>query len=331
MDKELLYKFFDGSASEKEMNAIQTWLDEAPEHRKEFLTQRKLFDAMILLPGVEDDGEMKDTAGETVPEETASSRGASLFGIISLPGIVSLSAVLKYAAVVILTVGVTLGLVRYFARQPETVMLTASVPVGQRAQIMLPDSTTVWLNSGSVLKYPSTFTADKRDITLDGEGYFTVKRDAHKPFTVNTANGYVTVLGTVFNLKSYSAEPRMEASLVSGMVKARGRSGREVVLHPNQKMIWDNGTVKVLSTNNDDYLWKKGILNFTNQPLPVVLFRLGQTYGKKITIKGKSLNRIILTGKFRVSDGLDYALRVLQDTYHFNYTTDPDSGDTVVY
>lgn len=320
MEKETLYRFFEGTATAGEIEAIQRWLDETPENRKEFLKQRKLFDAMLLLPGVEDEPSSERMIGEE-PESVASSSRSYTY----------LSSFLKYAAAIIISIGATLAVLHYFTREQAAVMLTASVPAGQRAEIMLPDSSKVWLNSGSVLKYPSDFSGNKRDIFLDGEGYFTVTKDKHKPFTVQTVNGYVTVLGTVFNLKSYSAEPHMEASLISGMVKAKGKTGEEVILRPNQKMIWDNGKTTVLTTNSDDYLWKKGILNFTDQPLNIVLFQLGQTYNKNITIKKKNLGTIVLSGKFRVSDGMDYALRILKETYGFQYSTNPDTGDVVIY
>lgn len=318
MDKELLYRFFEGSASPEEVEQIQFWLDSSSAHQKEFLEQRQVFDAMILLPGVEDEASVSESSS-SLSTTLESRRYHSFFTI------------LKYVAVVILSVGITLSLFHYFSPSKQPVMLTASVPAGQRARIMLPDSSTVWLNSGSTLEYPSFFTKDKRDVKLDGEGYFTVTKNRHKPFTVSTSNGRVTVLGTVFNVKSYNGESRFEASLVSGRIKAKGNTGREVILLPQQKMVWDNGNVQVLSTNTDDYLWKNGILTFNNQSLESVMEDLSRTFDRKIIIKNNGLRHEILTGKFRVSDGLDYALQVLCDMYDFRYSTDSDTGVTLVY
>lgn len=320
MDKEVLYRFFDGSASSEEMESIHRWLDESPAHQKEFLKQRQVFDAMLLLPGVTEEAVpvFDDDDDETEPSNF----------MVSKPLLLS---ILRYAAVVILSVGITLSLFHYLNTTEKPVMLTASVPVGQRAQVMLPDSSTVWLNSGSTLVYPSVFKDDKRDVRLEGEGYFSVTKNTHQPFTVNTPNGYVTVLGTVFNVKSYKDESRFETALVSGKVVAKGNSGREVVLQPHQKMVWENGHVQVLSTNDEDYLWKKGILTFNNQSLEMVMNDLSRTFGRKIIIKGNDIRREVLTGKFRVSDGLDYALQILCDMYGFKYSTDADTGVTVVY
>lgn len=316
MDKELLYKFFEGSASPEEMKQLQLWLDSSPEHQKEFLKQRQVFDAMILLPGVKDEAFFLSDQSSSQSTMTRKAHFQSI---------------LKYAAIVILTVGITLSLFHYFSTSERPVMLTAMVPAGQRAQVMLPDSSTVWLNSGSTLEYPSFFTNDKREVKLDGEGYFTVTKNIHKPFTVSTSNGCVTVLGTVFNVKSYKGESHFEAALISGKVKAKGNSGREVVLQPHQKMIWENENVQVLSANSDDYLWKNGILTFDNQPLMVVINDLSRTFNRKIIIKDENLRYEKLTGKFRVSDGLDYALQILGDMYGFRYSNDSDTGVTVIY
>lgn len=327
MDKELLYRFFEGSASSEEMERIQQWLDESPAHQKEFLKQRQVFDAMILLPGVADDITPQTDSIDSEDNDAGNNGSFSKSGRIT-----TFYTVLRYAAVIILSVGITYSFFRYFgSKKEEITMLTASVPAGQRAEIMLPDSTTVWLNSGSVLKYPSHFSKDKRNVVLEGEGYFTVTRNEHKPFIVTTPNGTVTVLGTVFNVKSYSDESRFEAALVSGKVKARGNSGNEVILKPHQKMVWDAGKVSLSSTSDEDYSWKKGILSFNNESLEEVINDLSRAFDRKIVIKDKSVLNQTLSGKFLISDGLDYALQILHDMYGLQYYTNPDTGITEIY
>ena len=74
------------------------------------------------------------------------------------------------------------------------------VPAGKREQVVLPDSSRVWLNSGSVLIYPSIFVGDRREVYLSGEGYFEVEKNAEQPFIVKARTLNVEVLGTRFNL-----------------------------------------------------------------------------------------------------------------------------------
>ena len=79
-----------------------------------------------------------------------------------------------------------------------------TVPKGQRVHLTLPDGSEAWLSSLSTLKWPSVFSSDARTVELDGEGFFTVTKDASRPFTVQTQKYDVRVLGTEFNVYAYS-------------------------------------------------------------------------------------------------------------------------------
>ena len=82
--------------------------------------------------------------------------------------------------------------------------MTLYVPAGQRAELVLPDSTRVWLNANSKLVYSTSFKEGIRQVELDGEAYFDVKHNGDNPFVVRTKSMNVTVLGTEFNVSAYS-------------------------------------------------------------------------------------------------------------------------------
>ena len=97
---------------------------------------------------------------------------------------------------------------------------TIEVPFGSKSRIVLPDSSVVTLNSGSSLKYSSSdFNSDNRNVSLTGEGFFSVTKDSTKPFYVITPGIKVKVLGTTFNLKAYPDENIEEATLIEGKVE----------------------------------------------------------------------------------------------------------------
>lgn len=98
------------------------------------------------------------------------------------------------------------------------------VPVGQRKKIVLPDGSVVWLNSKSKLTYPSVFNNGTREVELEGEALFDVTHNPDKPFTVITPAYRINVLGTVFNVKSYSANMVFETTLISGSVKVQEKN-----------------------------------------------------------------------------------------------------------
>ena len=91
------------------------------------------------------------------------------------------------------------GILYYMPFKNE--MMEISTAYGEQKRVVLPDSSEIWLNAGSTVTFPEVFANDKRLVTLDGEAYFTVKKDTTKPFVVETSQLSVKVLGTKFNVK----------------------------------------------------------------------------------------------------------------------------------
>ncbi|HEX3165752.1 MAG TPA: FecR family protein, partial [Chitinophagaceae bacterium] len=110
---------------------------------------------------------------------------------------------------------------------------------GNRTKIVLPDGSQVWLNAGSTLDYNnSVFNKDLREVTLNGEAYFDVTKNADKPFIIHTKKMDVKVIGTVFNVRSYNYEKTAEASLIRGSIEVtlKDRKDQKIILKPNEKI-----------------------------------------------------------------------------------------------
>ena len=110
---------------------------------------------------------------------------------------------------------------------------------GNRTKIVLPDGSQVWLNAGSNLDYNnSVFNKDLREVTLNGEAYFDVTKNADKPFIIHTKKMDVKVIGTAFNVRSYNDEKTAEASLIRGSIEVtlKDRKDQKIVLKPNEKI-----------------------------------------------------------------------------------------------
>lgn len=110
---------------------------------------------------------------------------------------------------------------------------------GAKSRILLPDGSVVWLNSGSRISYPASFTDSLREVELEGEAYFNVAKNAERPFIVHTRDINIRVLGTVFNVKCYAEDNKTEATLISGLVQVSktGSSQQGVLLHPHEKVV----------------------------------------------------------------------------------------------
>jgi ferric-dicitrate binding protein FerR (iron transport regulator) len=159
------------------------------------------------------------------------------------------------------------------------------VPRGGQFQLVLPDGTKVWLNAASRLKYPTVFSGSNRVVELQGEAYFEVAKRADQPFSVKVNNNEVVeVLGTDFNIMSYSDEERSVTTLVSGAVKVIS-GGSQQVLQPGQQTALDNhtGTMTTARADVDKALaWKTGFFELDNTDLPTLMRQLSRWYDVEI-------------------------------------------------
>jgi transmembrane sensor len=113
---------------------------------------------------------------------------------------------------------------------------------GSKTRMLLPDGSTVWLNAGSGITYDPGFSGNTREVTLQGEAYFDVVKMPDKPFIVHAGNINIRVLGTAFNVKSYTEEPNVETTLIHGLVQItrttdKPGQAQAIYLHPNQKIV----------------------------------------------------------------------------------------------
>ena len=103
----------------------------------------------------------------------------------------------------------------FYYLSPRNEMIEVSVAYGEQKRLILPDSSEVWLNAGSSILYPETFAKNKRQVILNGEAYFSVKKDTVSPFIVETSQLSVKVLGTRFNVKAYPNDEKITTTLRS--------------------------------------------------------------------------------------------------------------------
>ena len=146
--------------------------------------------------------------------------------------------VLTYAACLVVGMLCTLGLIRHSQEEELSKCYSVITEKGQKTTIILPDGTTVWLNSGSCLSYDMSYDLKDRNVTLEGEGYFEVAEDSEKPFTVHLENYSVTALGTSFNISSYEEDTRITTTLVEGKVRIRSKE-IDIQLTADQAITYD--------------------------------------------------------------------------------------------
>ncbi len=178
-----------------------------------------------------------------------------------------------------------------------------STPRGGQYQLKLPDGSKVWLNAASSITYPTAFTGDNREVKITGEAYFDVVKNESKPFVVKTYKDRVIVLGTEFNINSYTDEGFIKTSLVEGTVKIN-----QTLLKPGQAYI--NG--KILETDlSKDLAWKNGLFSFENADIQSVMRQLARWYDVEVKFKG-SISTDQFSGKLGRNLALSQVMRLLR-------------------
>lgn len=310
MRRDILYKFFEGKASPKEQRLIGQWLDESEKHKEVLVRERMVFDAMIV-------------SGEITDRQSVQSRKKRTRVVFM--------ELLRVAAV-ILVMFLVGGYI--YVRKMEEIRLAnniVTVPVGQRVNLQLPDGTSVWLNASSEIIYPAYFSGSTREIHLNGEAYFEVEHNASKPFIVHTETFDIKVLGTKFNVEAYKGMEGFTTALMEGSVEVTDRKNKDksVRLYPAQKVAFRNGELcKSPIDNYDVYRWREGLICFKETRFADLMRQLEKNYGVRILINNEAVKEKVFCGKFRTTDGIDNALRLLQKEGH--YTFEWDENKTTV-
>ena len=262
MRRDILYKFFEGKASPKEQRLIGQWLDESEKHKEVLVRERMVFDAMIVSGGITD--------RQSVQSRKKRTR-------------VVFMELLRVAAV-ILVMFLVGGYI--YVRKMEEIRLAnniVTVPVGQRVNLQLPDGTSVWLNASSEIIYPAYFSGSTREIHLNGEAYFEVSKNSHRPFIVDLDKASIRVTGTSFHLQAYACEPDITVELDEGQVDLLYGDRQEYSLRPGESLIYNkvkNACILQLQEGVSGLIrWKEQEIDFRNTPMKEVLKELDLHYG----------------------------------------------------
>ena len=189
------------------------------------------------------------------------------------------------------------------------------VPIGKRSSITFTDGSKMWVNAGSKVIYPAQFTADSREIFVEGEIYLDIVHDEKRPFIVKTRKMEVRDLGTQFCVSAYDNETSSHVVLVKGKVEIETKGKRKNPLSPNQLFLYDNKSDEesVYHVNTQDYVaWKDGYYQFNHQKLDIVLEKLCKYYGIKIHWDEK-VSELTCSGKLDLKETPEKVLSALQN------------------
>lgn len=307
MDRNLLYRFFQGVCTKDEIRQVRNWMEPSSDNKERFLKESKLFDTLNLL----------------APQISARPKKNTTLQLY-------LRICLEVAVIILVFL---FGYSIYnqqiiFSEQ----MTTINVPIGKNVNVILPDGSSVWLNARSKLQYSTDFNKKERNVILDGEGYFDVTSNKDKPFIVKTKNYKLEVLGTSFNVEAYSSNSKFAAALIHGAIKIASihNTADSIHLKPNTLAINESG--KLVVKKIDDYnsfRWKEGLICFNHKSFAEVMCTFEKHFDVIIRVENQDVYKYFCTGKFRQIDGVDYALRVLSNNIKFSF--ERDNGSNIIH
>ena len=297
----LIALYYSGEADEQEKQELLAWVEQDPENRQYF------YDAGKLWRGV------ARTEIDTEAEWRAFRDRLTRMGERRQQAFLRRRMTMRLAVAAAVLVAVVFGVTVISFLRPVS-FATAGVP----GEVVLPDSSRVYLNAWSTLKYPRHFSGKTRRVALSGEGYFEVTRDALHPFTVQAAGALIRVLGTSFNVMAYDTTAMVEVVVNTGRVALSPEKDHDktVVLEPGNKGVFDPAKGKLTKTENTDvnYLaWKTRRMVFDNEALSVIVQTLNRVYHTDIVIESGGAGACRVTATFdRLS--LDAVLHILEST-----------------
>jgi len=218
------------------------------------------------------------------------------------------SAYLKYAAVFLFAIGIS---TLFFFLQHDypndlqaKTYTTVEAGNGQLSKILLPDSSVVWLNSGTKLRYNNGFAIDNREITLTGQAFFQVTKNERIPLKVFSNDIEVNVLGTKFDFCAYPEDNNVTVFLESGKVEIQksGSKALYVLSNPGEFAQYNKPTGNLYQHHADPEKftsWKNGVLIFRDDPMSEVIPRLQRRYDIEIEVATPAVYNAVFTATIK--------------------------------
>ena len=311
----LISKFFEKNISEELQIKFQKWFIESEAHYEKREAMLHIWDKLSSISDVSTSIALKNTRKRISSYE--SHKKKSLYKRVGWA-----------AATVLLPI---LCITVVYLSKEETILINESelvehfTPYKERKRIILPDSSEVWLNAGSLLVHAKAFEGETRTVFLCGEANFTVMKNANKPFIVKTTEVDIEVLGTIFNIESYADREYSITTLEEGKVKVNAKStnAEPIYLSPNEQLIY-NKTSKTFEKKAvpaaKESLWKQGYLVFQGSSFADMMKTIERQFGVKVNYNENLFKGRTFTTRFTPEENIDQIFDILKDICGFNYT-----------
>lgn len=316
LSEEIINKYLTGQCSEEELVEVNTWMKESEENAHQLFRMEEIYHLGKFDQYANEQRILRAERrlNKKLDEEKRKQRKTAL----------NMQHWMKYAAMiaVILVIGGGLGYWLYQNGNDQQ-MMVAVANEGIVKEIILPDGTKVWLNNSATLKYPREFSEKERNVYLDGEAYFEVTKNRHKPFTVQSDAMRVRVLGTTFNFKCDRHCRIAEATLIEGEIEVKGNKEEgQIILAPGQRaeLNKNNGRLTVKQVNAKlDAVWHDNLIPFQKADIFTISKALERFYDVKIILSPDMKADKTYSGVLKKKSTIESVLKSLQNSIPIDY------------
>jgi transmembrane sensor len=313
--EELLDRFLKGKASPREVEQVETWLNQNGNPDPEWEQMDKI-SRDRWLAGLFN--EIKDSTGINETKVVAMPPRKVLWRSIA-----------AIAAVFALFFTIYLVWPSLQNRIDPPQLTELKVPLNQKKYVILTDGSKIWVNSLSELKYPKVFNGKTREVYLSGEAYFDIRHDASRPFIIHTGKVVTTVLGTAFNIKEDNRQNTVVVTVTRGKVSVANGDEPLGVITPNQQISFN--TVNKRHTQKDVdakqvIAWQENDIHFNNITFADAATQLEQRFKVKISFANEMVKNCRFTGTALNEENLDKILKVICTFNKATYQTKADGS-----
>ncbi len=314
----LIVGWLDGNLTGAEQAELLQWMEQSPENaaqvaRKKDNWQASLQKAAEFAETGKEWGRFKSAVENRIKEKKRQQqkvvRLVSGIAAVLLVGFISGFLFVKYT-------------------QQNPIYITATAPAGSVAQLVLSDSTVVYLNASSQLTYCPEGKSRNREVTLNGEAWFDVAKNKKNPFVVHTPACDVNVTGTQFNVKAYATENQVVTTLEEGEVMLSSAAGyqlaRPIHLKPGEQAVIDRSANKALVKKVETRYftsWKNNKLMFINMNIKELIVTIERKFGVEIEVTDPGILKYHYTGTLKNESVLE-VMELIKHTLPIDYSVD---------
>lgn len=306
--EQIILRNLSGEASCEDILVFSEWLSSSDTHKDSFLKIKKYWDAEVDGMKLRDPEATYNKLLDRIRKAERKNRVRKLW--------------IRYSSAA--AIAILIGIAGYWAgglQKNAPVQYYSYITGNSISSFELPDGTEISLNKNSTLSYSSSYGEDVREVSLEGEGFFSVTKNKAKAFVVDLNGSKISVLGTVFNVKNYENEHVTTATLLEGSIRFE-TPDQQILLKPDQQLVFDKSSNKIEMSNVSTDLataWKSHLIKYKSLPFKEFLDMLKKQYNVEIVLQNEALADQKVTGSFDESLTVDQILDLMKKNLSFKW------------